>query len=74
MARMWRHWFLAALASSGLAGAAKAGPHVDWLDDGTVVLKLGPAYDNTAIRSTARSSAACSGPISSRSQAPPSTS
>ena len=34
MIRACRQGFLVALAISGLAGAAQAGEHVDWLDDG----------------------------------------
>ncbi len=49
-----RHWktFLMAttvLATSGAFAAAPAGEFVDWNDDGTVDLKLGPDYDNTVI-------------------------
>jgi multiple sugar transport system substrate-binding protein len=43
---------LAALAVSGVVGAAHAGPHVDWLEDGTVVLKLGPAYDDAVVETS----------------------
>ena len=46
-----------------------AGPHVDWLDDGTVLLKLGPAYDDAIIETSAATSwAACSGRTSSPSR------
>lgn len=42
-----------ALAMSALvAGPALAGEHVEWLDDGTVLLKLGPAYDGTVIETS----------------------
>ncbi len=34
------------------ANPLSAGPYVDWLDDGTVLLKLGPAYENTVIETT----------------------
>src|SRR3954452_21687651 len=47
--RVWRRWFLAAMSATSLAGTFLAGEHVDWLDDGTVLLKLGPAYDNAVI-------------------------
>jgi len=34
------------------AGDARAGQYVDWLDDGTVLLKLGPAYDDAVIETS----------------------
>jgi len=52
MAHPWRRWSLAAIAATVLAGAAQAGQYVDWLDDGTVVLKLGPAYGDAAIETS----------------------
>ena len=51
MARAWRP-LLAACAVTLAGGAAQAGEHVDWLDDGTVLLKLGPAYDNAVIETS----------------------
>ena len=39
---------------AGWAGPARlAGPHVERLDDGTVLLKLGPAYGNAVIETSA---------------------
>src|SRR5687768_17017605 len=52
MIRACRQGFLVALAISGLAGAAQAGEHVDWLDDGTVLLKLGPDYGDAVIETS----------------------
>ena len=59
MARAWRP-LLAACAVTLAGGAAQAGEHVDWLDDGTVLLKLGPAYDNAVIETSRDSWAPCS--------------
>ena len=42
----------AVMLSAAGAGRAAAGEHVDWLDDGTVLLKLGPAYDNAVIETS----------------------
>ena len=36
----------------GAAGVAAAGQYVDWLDDGTVLLKLGPEYDNAVLETS----------------------
>ena len=49
-----RHWktFLMAstvLATAGALTAVQAGEFVDWKDDGTVDIKLGPDYDDTVI-------------------------
>ena len=49
--RTWRQWLLAR-DRVGLAGAAQAGEHVDWLDDGTVLLKLGPDYGDAVIETS----------------------
>ena len=49
------HWarLVAALAVLALAtGPALAGEHVEWLDDGTVLLRLGPAYDDAVIETS----------------------
>jgi len=49
------HWarLVAALAVSAVAtGPALAGEHVEWLDDGTVLLRLGPAYDDAVIETS----------------------
>jgi multiple sugar transport system substrate-binding protein len=35
-----------------LAGAAAAGQYVDWFDDGSVLLKLGPDYDDAIIETS----------------------
>ena len=43
---------VAAIVYLGAAGAGQAGQYVDWLDDGTVLLKLGPAYDNAVIETS----------------------
>ena len=40
------------LLSAGWAVGAAAGPHVDWLDDGTVLLKLGPDYGDAVIETS----------------------
>ena len=40
-----------AMAASS-APLASAGQYVDWKDDGTVDLKLGPDYDNAVITAT----------------------
>src|SRR3954451_2851273 len=51
--RAWQRCLVTALAGLvPLAEAARAGEHVDWLDDGTVLLKLGPAYDNAVIETS----------------------
>ena len=42
----------ALILCSACAGPVLAGPHVDWLDDGTVLLKLGPDYGNAVIETT----------------------
>jgi multiple sugar transport system substrate-binding protein len=34
------------------AGVGAAGQYVDWLDDGTVLLKLGPEYDNAVLETS----------------------
>jgi len=53
MTRAWRRCLVTVLVSLvPLAGTARAGEHVDWLDDGTVLLKLGPAYDNAVIETS----------------------
>jgi multiple sugar transport system substrate-binding protein len=52
MIRVWRQGLLATLAIAGLAGAAQAGEHVEWLDDGTVLLKLGPDYGDAVIETS----------------------
>jgi multiple sugar transport system substrate-binding protein len=41
----------AAAVALGMSGAV-AGEYVDWLDDGRVILKLGPNYDNATIETT----------------------
>src|SRR5918994_2295774 len=43
----------AALLLAGWASAAVAGPHVDRLPDGTILLKLGPGYGNAVIETSA---------------------
>ncbi|MEK0086010.1 extracellular solute-binding protein [Benzoatithermus flavus] len=52
MIRAWQQWLLATLTISGLTGAVQAGEHVDWLDDGKVLLKLGPAYGDAVIETS----------------------
>jgi multiple sugar transport system substrate-binding protein len=37
---------------TGFAAIGVAGPHVDWLDDGVVLLKLGPEYDDAVIETS----------------------
>ncbi|HEX6012151.1 MAG TPA: extracellular solute-binding protein, partial [Geminicoccaceae bacterium] len=37
---------------AGFAATGTAGPHVDWLDDGVVLLKLGPEYDDAVIETS----------------------
>ncbi len=44
--------WLAAVAFTLAASAAVAGQYVDWLDDGTVLLKLGPSYENAVIETS----------------------
>jgi multiple sugar transport system substrate-binding protein len=52
--RAWRRRLLATLAAVALAaGAARAGEHVDRLEDGTVLLKLGPAYGDAVVETNA---------------------
>ena len=51
MGRVWRP-LLAAWAAVAFAAAAAAGEYVDWLDDGTVLLKLGPTYGDAVIETT----------------------
>ena len=47
-------WALLAAGTVAMgAAAAGAGEYVDWLDDGTVLLKLGPDYDNAVIETSA---------------------
>lgn len=41
-----------ALVGWVFAGTAQAGEHVDWLDDGTVLLKLGPDHGDAVIETT----------------------
>jgi hypothetical protein len=36
----------------GLTGGATAGQYVDWFDDGSVLLKLGPDYDDAVIETS----------------------
>src|SRR4051812_25336922 len=43
---------LMVLAGWALVSAAQAGEHVDWFDDGTVLLKLGPAYGGAVIETS----------------------
>ncbi len=43
---------MAAIVYLGAAGAGQAGQYVDWLDDGTVLLKLGPEYDNAVLETS----------------------
>ena len=51
--RAWQRCLVTALVGLvPLAEAARAGEHVDWLDDGTVLLKLGPACDNAVIETS----------------------
>lgn len=49
MRRAWRQGLLAVLAAWPVTDSVQAGERVDWLDDGTVLLKLGPAYGDAAI-------------------------
>ncbi len=46
------HGLVAALLIAGWSWAAAAGPHVERLEDGTVLLKLGPDYENTVIETS----------------------
>lgn len=62
MARPWRQSLLAAVAVTGLAGAAQAGEHVDWLDGGKALLKLGPAYGNAVIETSREELGSAFGP------------
>ncbi len=41
-----------AIVYFGAASASLAGEYVDWLDDGTVLLKLGPTYDNAVLETS----------------------
>jgi multiple sugar transport system substrate-binding protein len=50
-----RTWLFAGLAWGLLPAVALAGPYVDWFDDGTVLLKLGPTYDDAVIQTDADS-------------------
>ena len=43
---------VAATLYLGAASAAVAGQYVDWLDDGTVLLKLGPEYYNAVLETS----------------------
>ena len=46
------HWAALGAGACGVGCGDRrgsAGQHVEWLDDGTVLLKLGPAYDNAVI-------------------------
>jgi multiple sugar transport system substrate-binding protein len=55
--------FLVAAATVALAACpAGAGEYVDWLDDGTVLLKLGPDYDNAVIETSAAELGTAFGP------------
>ncbi|MBI1207363.1 MAG: extracellular solute-binding protein [Azospirillum sp.] len=42
----------AALGLAALTVEATAGRYLDWFDDGTVLLKLGPGYDNAVLETT----------------------
>lgn len=48
----WQRLLVALAAACGLASAGHAGEHVDWLEDGTVLLKLGPTYGDAAIETS----------------------
>jgi hypothetical protein len=50
--RSWRPTLLAAAIASTFVAGAQAGEHVDWLDDGTVLLKLGPDYGDAVIETS----------------------
>jgi multiple sugar transport system substrate-binding protein len=52
MMRAWRQCLLMVLGGWALVGAAQAGEHIDWFDDGTVLLKLGPTYDDAVIETS----------------------
>ena len=52
----------ALILCSACAGPVLAGPHVDWLDDGTVLLKLGPDYGNAVIETTREELGRCWAP------------
>ena len=45
-----------------LAGSAYAGQYVEWRDDGSVLLKLGPDYDNAVIETSREELGALFGP------------
>ncbi len=51
--RAWRQRLLATLAVVALVGGAQAGERVDRLDDGTVLLKLGPDYGDAVVETNA---------------------
>jgi multiple sugar transport system substrate-binding protein len=46
------HVAVAVAVYLGAAGVGAAGQYVDWLDDGTVLLKLGPEYDNAVLETS----------------------
>ena len=50
--RIARSLIGACMLSVGWAGGVAAGPHVDWLDDGSVLLKLGPDYGDAVIETS----------------------
>ena len=64
--RAWQRCLVTALVGLvPLVATARAGEHVDWLDDGTVLLKLGPAYDNAVLETSRAELGSRFGPDSS---------
>jgi multiple sugar transport system substrate-binding protein len=53
---------LAAALALALVGEARAGQYVDWLDGGTVLLKLGPDYDDVVIETSQEELGSAFGP------------
>ncbi len=60
--RSLRTWLAGAAITALLAGSAVAGQYVEWRDDGSVLLKLGPDYDNAVIETSREELGALFGP------------